>query len=84
MERGNIINQIAAVSEVIDKVGAVSSMLFQECKNQTLGCPTSKCNEHYNSDFKPTQDALYEALKVLSVRLYELDQEYYKTNKNND
>lgn len=74
MKAENAKKQADLLMEVINKLSEVSSKMFESCQLESIGKPTSEANEYYNSEYKGTQETIYNLLQIAANRYYELNQ----------
>lgn len=73
MKAENARKQSDLLMQVIDKIGNISSELFEDCRKETEGKSTYESNVYYESEYKATQKLLYEVMSKLAQRNYELN-----------
>lgn len=74
MKAENARKQADLLMQVINKLSDVSGVIFENCQLESIGKSTSEANEYYESEYKETQEALYNLLQIASNRYYELNQ----------
>lgn len=74
MRAENARKQADLLMQVINKLSNVSSEMFESCQKDTIGKTTSESNVYYDSEYRETQNVLYNLLQIAANRYYELNQ----------
>ena len=72
MKQENAIKQADLLMQLMNKLSSISTEMFETCQKQCEGKKTSEANEYYNKEFKDTNETLYNVLKDVAQRYYEL------------